>query len=161
MESTKYKNLGETDEAKGLPHPPLELAPDPQKSVISLLAPEDIKANTIDLRNAIETRKSLRKYSDDPLTMNEISWLLWCTQGVKKITERPATIRTVPSAGARHPFETYILVNKVEGLKPGLYRFLASQHKIQSVSLDNSLIEQFANANWSPHIIRNCAVNFI
>ncbi|MFW9832081.1 MAG: SagB/ThcOx family dehydrogenase [Candidatus Thorarchaeota archaeon] len=40
------------------------------------------------------------------------------------------TKRTVPSGGSRHPFETYLIVNNVEGLQPGIYRYLALQHKL-------------------------------
>lgn len=161
MESTKYKNLEETDEVKGVPHPPLEWAIDPSKSVIDLVTPSMIAAGKIDLREAIEARRSVREYADEPLTLSELSWLLWCTQGVKKVTERPATLRLVPSAGARHPFETFLLVNRVEGLDSGLFRFLASQHKLQVIDLDDSLIDEFAEANWSGQMIRNCAVTFI
>jgi SagB-type dehydrogenase family enzyme len=170
MELTKYKkpqsisegwNLGETDQVKGLSQPPLELEIDPHKSIIDLIPPPKIKTCKIDLRNAIEGRRSVREYHDEPLTFSEISWLLWCTQGVKKITDRPATIRTVPSAGARHPFETYLLVNRITGLEPGLYRFLASQHKLQVIDLDETLIDELTDANWSSQMIRNSAVTFI
>jgi SagB-type dehydrogenase family enzyme len=161
MESTKYRNIGETDEVKGLPHPPLEWAIDPDKSVINLVMPKMFKYSNIGLREAIEARKSVREYNDEPLTLSELSWLLWCTQGVKKVTERPATLRTVPSAGSRHPFETFLLVNRVEDLEAGLYRFVASQHKLEVIDLDESLIEEFAKANWSAQMIRSCAVTFI
>ena len=47
------------------------------------------------------------------LSLAELSYLLWCTQGVKETKGQAATLRTVPSAGARHAFETYLLVNNV------------------------------------------------
>lgn len=170
MELTKYKkphsisdgwNLGETARVKGLPQPPLELEIDPYKPIIDLTPPSKIEICKIDLRNIIEGRRSVREYHDEPLTLEEISWLLWCTQGVKRITERPATIRTVPSAGARHPFETYLLVNRITGLEPGLYRFIASQHKLQVIELEETLIDKIADANWSAQMIKNSAVTFI
>jgi SagB-type dehydrogenase family enzyme len=161
LESTKYKNLGETDEKKGLIQPPLELTSDSSKSVVDLPSPLDIQVASIDLRKAIEDRKSVRKYLEKPLSMNELSWLLWCTQGVKQITKRPSTIRTVPSAGARHPFETYLVVNRVNGLEPGLYRFLATRHKLTTLDLDDTLVNKFSAANWSSDMLSSSAVIFI
>jgi SagB-type dehydrogenase family enzyme len=161
MESTKYKNMGKPDQEKGLPHPSLEQEIDPSKPTIELTNPTKIKVNKIDIRKAIEERKSFRKYENKPLTLSEISWLLWCTQGVKKITKRPATLRTVPSAGARHPFETYLLVNNVEGFEPGLYKFLASKHLIQVIELDENIIDKFADANWSSEMVKDSAITFI
>jgi SagB-type dehydrogenase family enzyme len=161
LESTKYKNLGETDEEKGSTQPPLELASDSKKSVVDLPSPSEIKVASMNLRRVIEDRKSVRKYLRKPLSLNELSWLLWCTQGVKQITERPSTIRTVPSAGARHPFETYLIVNRVNGLKPGLYQFLATKHKLLTLDLDETLVDKFSSANWSSEMLSKCAVIFI
>lgn len=39
-------------------------------------------------------------------------------------------LKTVPSAGARHPFETYLAINRAEGIAQGIYRFLAPEHKL-------------------------------
>ncbi|NIR13327.1 MAG: SagB/ThcOx family dehydrogenase, partial [Desulfobacterales bacterium] len=73
----------------------------------------------------LEQRRSVRNYSADSLSMDELSWLLWCTQGVQQTTAQPRTYRTVPSAGGRHPYETYLAIGNVEDLEPGLYRYLA------------------------------------
>ncbi|MCW3978539.1 MAG: nitroreductase family protein, partial [Candidatus Bathyarchaeota archaeon] len=106
MEKTKYRYLGESDQSKGLPQPPLELPYDESKKVHDLPAPATLGLGDYPLGKAITERRSLRAYSDEPLTLEELSWLLWCTQGVKEMIGRPATLRTVPSAGARHAFET-------------------------------------------------------
>ena len=90
-----------------------------------------VKVNKVDLTDAINSRVSVRAYSDEPLSIDELSYVLWCTQGVKEVTKRPATQRTVPSAGARHCFESYVLINRVEGLASGLYRYMAIDHKLQ------------------------------
>jgi hypothetical protein len=125
IEKTYYSGAGascaeKTDQMKGLPQPPIQLEYDETKRVIDLPAPEDIAVDSVDLREVIEKRITVRSYSEEALTFEELSWLLWCTQGVKEVTDRPATLRTVPSSGARHPIETYLLVNRVEGLYPGL-----------------------------------------
>ncbi|MCE1255002.1 MAG: SagB/ThcOx family dehydrogenase [Anaerolineae bacterium] len=144
----------------GVPQPPLELPFDPAE-LISLPKPADITMKSYDLRKAIEERKSVRAYAPASLTLEELSYLLWCTQGVKAISsERPATNRTVPSAGARHAFETYLLINRVESLKPGLYRFAAIEHGLLPVRLGLDLADELTLAcRKQPHVL-NSAVSF-
>ena len=120
MEKTKYQYLPESDQQQGLPQPPLEKAWPEGGTVIDLPDPRGAAVQAVDLTAAIGERRSERAYADAPLTLAELSYLLWATQGVRETTQRPATLRTVPSAGSRHPFETYVLVNNVEGLEPGL-----------------------------------------
>jgi SagB-type dehydrogenase family enzyme len=84
---------------------------------------------------AIERRRSVREYSPQPISLLELSFLLWATQGVQEITDRPATLRPVPSAGARHAFETYLLINRVSDLQPGLYRYAAFEHALIELDL--------------------------
>lgn len=62
------------------------------------------------LAEAILGRKSSRKYTTEPLTLAQVSALLWATQGVREILNPACALRTVPSAGARHAFETYLAV---------------------------------------------------
>ena len=102
IEHTKYKYLSESFQRQGVTQPPLELPYDPEAELIALPDPETIPAYPIDLRRAIDIRKTLRRYKDQSLTRDELSFLLWTTQGVKSVTNRPVTLRTVPSAGARH-----------------------------------------------------------
>lgn len=158
---SRATDLGETDQTKGLSQPPLELGYDKTKRIIELPSPKDLKVDALDLRDAIEKRVSVRSYSEEPISLEELSWLLWCTQGVKQVTGRPSTLRTVPSGGARHPFETYLLVNRVEGLSPGLYRFLAVEHRLVELSLDEDLADETAEACWGQPFIKNNAATFI
>jgi SagB-type dehydrogenase family enzyme len=63
--------------------------------------------------------------------LEEISFLLWATQGVqKKRADGFSSFRTVPSGGARHPFETYLAVIRIRGLQTGLYRYLTLTHQL-------------------------------
>ena len=71
------------------------------------------------------------------------------TQGVQEVTARPITMRTVPSAGARHAFESFVLVNRVEGLALGLYRFLASEHALILVNKEEDIADVLVNACFS------------
>jgi SagB-type dehydrogenase family enzyme len=87
--------------------------------------------------------------------------LLWATQGVKKVvTNKKRLQRTVPSGGARHPFETYLLVNNVEGLEKGLYRYLGIEHQLCLISADPGLAKQIHKGSNDQFILES-AVTFI
>jgi len=162
MEKTKYKYMGDSDQDKGLPQPKLQLDYDENAVLIELPPIENLKMKDIGLRTAIESRKSIRKYSDTFLTLEELSYLLWCTQAVKQITANGArTARNVPSAGARHAFETYLLINKVKGLEPGLYRYLAFEHKLLPLRLNTQICKDVISACGDQVFIGKSAVTFI
>ena len=80
----------------------------------------------------IRDRRSARIYTNETMTPDELSFLLWATQGIKKIRGKAyATIRTVPCGGARHEFETYLIVRNVVGLRPGAYHYLPMLHALE------------------------------
>ncbi len=161
MENTKYRYLTTSDQEKHLPQPPLEIPADPEKPVFGLPKPETIDVPPRDLRTAIEERHSVRTYNKEPLTIPELAFLLWCTQGVKKTAGTYATFRTVPSAGARHALETYLLINDVRGLEPGLYRYLALSHSLQQIDPDPTLHIRIAKACLDQQFIMRCGVVFL
>lgn len=69
MEKTKYKYMDDSDQDKGLPQPKLQLDYDKNAVLIELPPIENLKVKNIDLRTAIESRKSIRKYTDTFLTL--------------------------------------------------------------------------------------------
>ncbi len=155
MEFTKYKYLGESDQSLGLPQPPAEEEFDPGCPKIGLPAPDVLPFGKTALIDAINIRRSLRNFSDKAITLEELSFLLWCTQGVKK-----GVLRTVPSAGARHAFETYLLINNVEGLQPGLYRYLAFEHKLILLGSDDGIAERLTAACLGQGMVGRSAAAF-
>ena len=161
MHMTKYQYLAASDQMKGIQQPPLELPYDRSKSIIALPKPEDIVVKNADVRRVIESRTSIRNYSKKPLTLEELSYLLWCTQDVKEVIPGTATYRNVPSAGARHSLETYLLINNITGLLPGVYRFLASKHKLMEVNLQPDIADKITEACLGQNIIKLCDVVFI
>ena len=141
MENRKHlKNpivTEESDQMKGLPLPPMQKPYPEDAKLIDLVSPEDFKIGDVSLLKAINNRVSHRKYSDESLTLEELAFLLWSTQGVKELArEGRITLRTVPSGGAMHPFETYLLINRVESITPGLYRYLAIEHKLLPITTE-------------------------
>jgi SagB-type dehydrogenase family enzyme len=162
VEQTKYPNISESDQRKGEPQPPYEIPLEEGKTLIDLPDPGDIDFGGYDLRKAIEERRSLRRYTDDPLSLEELSYLLWLTQGVKKVDEKRHVVwRTVPSAGCRHPFETYLSVNRVDGLDQGLYRFVATEHKLVALALNEQFNGRLTEACHGQRHVQTSAVTFI
>ncbi len=74
----------------------------------------------IGIWEAMALRRSVRQYKPDPITIEQLSRLLWAAQGVTA-KRGETTLRTAPSAGALVPCETYVIVKNVEGLEPGSY----------------------------------------
>ena len=161
MEMTRYKNLSRADQSRGLPAPPLE-EPAPQEGkFISLPQTSLISVPPLDIRSALESRRSVRRYSEQFLTIEELAYLLWCTQGIREKHEPYATFRTVPSAGGRHAFETYLQINRVNGLEPGLYRYLAFSHRLLLIDPDPGMADCLADACLGQAMVRDSAVTFI
>jgi len=150
-----------TDQEKQLPPPPVQ-KPCDKSITVDLIMPEDIDVGEISIWEIINKRKSHRKYTDVYLTLEELSFLLWSTQGVKKVFKgNGSSFRTVPSAGARHPFETYLLINRVDGISPGLYRYLALEHKLAFLHESESLVEDIGVGCNMQHFVGTGAVVFI
>ena len=110
--------------------PPMEKSVPEEATVIRLPEPDMLPDLAVNFLETVELRTSVRVYGKEPVTQKELSALLWCTQGVKMALPGGKSIRNVPSAGGRHSFETYLLIQNVEGIKPGLYRFLAFAHAL-------------------------------
>jgi SagB-type dehydrogenase family enzyme len=82
----------------------------------------------VSLERAVVSRRSVRSFSEKPLTMAHVSQLLWAAQG---ITEPKRGLRAAPSAGACYPISLYLAVGRVEGLEPGIYLYSPSGHLLQ------------------------------
>lgn len=161
MRLTRYAYLEPSAQSQGAPMPPLELPYAPTAQKVALPAPAQLQVPALDVRTVIEQRRSLRSYSAQPLGLNELSFLLWASQGVQRITERPVTLRNVPSAGARHAIETFVLANRVTGLASGLYRFAALEHALLPVDLSPQVAGQTAHACHDQTMVVRAAVTFV
>ncbi len=96
--------------------------------------PKPDLSGSISLEEALSKRRSTRAYSEIPITLRDISQILWAAYGITK----PNTIykslrggyRTVPSAGALYPLEFYICCGNVDGLADGIYWYRSNGHKL-------------------------------
>lgn len=159
MEQTKYKNLTGSDQQNGMPYPPIE-KPYDNSEIINLKKPVFDQKYEVNLLELINERTSVRTYSDEALAKEDLSYFLWCTQGIKKNLKDKATLRTVPSAGARHAFETYMLINNVVGLNNGMYRYIATKHAIVPINLDKAIAGNLLAACLGQGMITMSAVTF-
>jgi hypothetical protein len=161
MEQTRYEHLTVSDQTQGLPAPPLEKAAPKDARTIPLPQPLDITVPSLDIRNAIEKRRSVRHYSRDPLTIEELAYLCWCTQGIVEVKAPFYTLRNVPSAGGRHALETYLLINRVKGIQPGLYRYLSFSHDLLAIDTTSGVSDTIMSACLGQAFVRSAAVSFI
>jgi SagB-type dehydrogenase family enzyme len=161
MEQTRYEHLTESDQSQGLLAPPLEKAAPQDARTIPLPQPGDITVPLLDLRTALEKRRSIRHYARDPLTIEEMAYLCWCTQGIVDVKAPFYTLRNVPSAGGRHALETYLLINRVKGIQPGLYRYLAFSHSLTAIDTTSGISDTVMSACLGQAFVRSSAVSFI
>jgi len=119
-----------TPQSRGLRPPPVQKPVSPDDKVIALPRPDAWSLPPCDLQTAIAGRKSHRRFTNEPLSLDEMAFLLWATQGIRVELHDAAVLRTVPSAGCRHPFETYLAVLRVHGIDNGMYRYLPLDHAI-------------------------------
>lgn len=156
---THYEHLTPSEQSQGLPAPDLESPYTGSGPVMHLPKPDNKKTGTVLLENTIAGRRSIRRFSHAPLSIEELSWLLWCTQGVQQIIP-PSTIRTVPSAGARHPLDTYVLINRVKGINAGLYRYIALEHAVAPVRNDAKTGALLQDACLGQDMVVSAAISF-
>ena len=149
-----------TDQNIGVPTPPIEKPAPPDALKIALLEPDAFEVGEIPLKAAILHRESRRKFTRQALSLEELSFLLWSTQGVREWRQKNA-LRTVPSAGNRHALETYLVVFNVEGLEPGIYRYLPSQHQLVLEARPDHLKERMIDAALNQQFAGSGAVTFI
>ena len=99
--------------------------------------PDPARDSQTSVENALLRRQSVRQYSSNPLTLVEISQLLWAAQGIT----RPGGYRTAPSAGALYPLEVYLVSGNVNQLPPGVYRYHPDGHELDQVILGDVRVE--------------------
>ncbi len=108
-------------------------------------------------------RRSIRKYKDEPLTLAEVSQLLWAAQG---ITNTSRNFRTAPSAGALYPLEVYIIAGNVDELSDGIYKYKPKTHELENISkgdirseIWNAALNQFCVKKGSIIIVFSAVYN--
>lgn len=127
----KQIDFSQMPQSLGVPVPPMQKAVPEGEARLDLPEAEELlPLGDLPLGQAIARRRSRRKYNQQSLPLRELAFLLWATQGVREVLRDTVSLRTVPSAGARHAFETYICALRVEGVDAGIYRYLPLSHQL-------------------------------
>lgn len=150
-----------TDQMRGFPSPPIEKPYDKGKELV-LLPPIETLLERYGQKafgEVLKNRRSRREYKNSPVDLEELAYLLWATQGVKKVIGS-VSLRAVPSAGARHPFETYLFVFHVTGLRKGLYRYLPLENALL-LKKEGDFRNLIVEACLGQHFVGEAAVVFV
>ncbi len=102
-----------------------------ENKIIRVPAPN--LTGTVPVEKAIAERRSVRQFTDDPLSLEIVSQMMWASQGITDDGRK----RAAPSAGATYPLEIYLVANRVEGLKPGVYHYLVYQHELEAIRIQD------------------------
>ena len=158
----KRIDFSRTDQSRGVAPPPIE-KPCPENARISDLPGigrwKGIPG--VELNAAIANRRSRRAYLRQALTLDELSYLLWATQGIRGKVDAGHAYRTVPSAGCRHALETYLCVLNVRGLDPGVYRYLPVGHRLLFEFAEEGLAEKIMAAVFGQPYPGRAAATFL
>ena len=158
----KVIDFSQTDQNRGIAPPPIEKPYPKDAKRIDLPQYDQLKkVSGIDLKTAINNRKSRRSYGHQPLSMEELSFLLWATQGIKQKLDDGHALRTVPSAGCRHALETYLCILNVQGLDQGIYRYLPLEHQLLFEFTEENLSKRMSQAVFGQSYPEVAAATFI
>ncbi|RCV65693.1 Nitroreductase [Methanophagales archaeon] len=117
---------------------------------------EPCNTSNTSVETALSQRRSIRTYSGDALTIEEVSQLLWAAQGITA----PWGGRTAPSAGALYPIELYLVVGDVEGVNKGVYRYRPEEHDLEKVT-DGDIRAELADAALGQECVRDGAIAIV
>lgn len=118
--------------------------------------PEPALDSTFSLEKSLALRRSVRKFTDEPLSIDNTAQLLWAVQGIT----HPSGYRTAPSAGALYPLEVYLVVGMVDKVYPGLYHYRPNQHALTLIK-EGDLRDQLTIAALGQRAIRRAPASII
>lgn len=119
--------------------------------------PEPSYRGNTSVETALSQRRSIRDYSGENLTLDEVSQLLWAAQG---ITAPSWGGRTAPSAGALYPLELYVVVGDVEGIDKGAYKYSREEHELEKVK-EGDIRAELADAAGGQECVRDAAIDIV
>ena len=121
-----------------------------------VVLPEPKRVGSVSIEEAIESRRSVRTFEKKPVTIEELSQILWAGQG--EINE--AGKRTAPSAGATYPIELYVVVTNVNGLKQGIYYYNYEANSLKILK-KGKFARQIRKAALDQESVENASLNII
>ena len=106
----------------------------PSSKTIQL--PNVLQEATMGFAEVLRRRKSIRAFSNQPLSLDDLGFLLWASTGIQRV-EQGYEFRTAPSAGALYPIETYIAANNIEDVESGIYHYNIKNHLLEEIKTGN------------------------
>lgn len=159
-------DFSQTDQNLGIPMPAIQKEVSEDDLVIALPPWEEVIKPQGSLDELIRKRRSYRKFSKKALIAEELSYLLWATQGIRRFHPK-RTLRSAPSAGNRHSLETYLALTKPlasrDGtvlFKRGLWRYLPIEHALVYLSSPKALEEKITEAALDQAFVAKAPIVF-
>jgi SagB-type dehydrogenase family enzyme len=128
----------------------------PESEKVALPQPS---GGDMNLDSIIKKRKSVRQFSNELLSPEHLSYLLWASTGLQRI-EMDYEFRCAPSAGALYPIETYVMANNVSGIQKGIYHYSIKNHNLETLRIGDFSTEM-ANAALGQIMVRDAQAVFI
>jgi SagB-type dehydrogenase family enzyme len=116
--------------------------------------PQPRYKGTISVEEAISSRRSVRDYKDEALTIEDVSQILWAAQG---ITAPAWGGRTIPSASTTYPLEIYLVVGNVKNLDEGIYHYISQNHEIEKTNR-RDIRRELATACYGQELITHAPI---
>jgi len=104
-------------------------------------------------------RRSMRRYTPEPLAKRQLSQIVWAAQGMTA-THGDMAFRTAPSAGALYPIETYLAIHNVTGIEPGMYHYALTEHALEQLKTGDMRVP-VARAALDQRIAHDASVVFL
>ena len=143
-----FISCGNSDETKAT-----EQVPD-SSEVIKL--PEPRYDSEVSLEESLVNRRSTRSYENEPLTLQDLSQLLWAAQGITDASGH----RTAPSAVALYPLSVYVIAGNVPEIIVGVYVYHPEEHSVERI-IDGDIRNELATAAMGQASVRQGAVSFV
>ena len=121
--------------------------------------PEPDFDEVADLWQCLAQRRSERNTTQEPLSLEELAKILWAAQGITAQAGMHL-LRTAPSAGALYPFETYVYIDRVEGVSQGIYHFNVGEFTLASLE-EGNFNPLITAASLGQPVVRKAAVVLI
>jgi SagB-type dehydrogenase family enzyme len=132
----------------------------PESNIIELPTVESFELpKKMVFNEVLQMRKSIREFSDEPLSLGQLAYLLWASTGIQRY-EMGYAFRTAPSAGALYPIETYLAINNLFNMDNGIYHYNIKNHALEELELGD-FNEVITHAAFDQPMFSEAAVIFI
>ncbi|MCL2389127.1 MAG: SagB/ThcOx family dehydrogenase [Elusimicrobia bacterium] len=118
---------------------------------------------TLSVEAALNNRRSHRNFQNKALSKAQLSQILWSAYGITMPLPQAGLrggLRTTPSAGASFPLEIYVVIGNVEGVEPGVYRYIPQEHKIVR-TLNADVRRELAAASLNQRMVQEAPITVV